>query len=168
VESKIVFPAHSKENGLIELINPKLLSAEFAFMMLNFLVWVSLISIIRPMPIWWDDLGVYMNFPKIMALSGNLLEGAGMYTWQLITGTWFLFSNIYGSTNLATQAFYVNQLWWILAIIAITCGLSLLFESKERKHLLTLPIILHLYFMLCQWIYFSKQKIWNLIQPFFE
>jgi hypothetical protein len=157
-ESKIIFPAHSKESGLIELINPRLLSAEFAFMMLSFLVWVSLISIIRPMPIGWDDLWVYMNFPKMMALSGNLLEWAGMYTWQLITGTGFLFSNIYGSTNLATQAFYVNQLGWILAIISIICGLSLLFESKERKYLLALPIIFALVFYAMPMNIFQQAK----------
>ncbi|MFZ2255245.1 MAG: hypothetical protein WAW59_05660 [Patescibacteria group bacterium] len=47
-----------------------------------------------------------------------------MYTWQLITGSGFLFSYT------ATQAFFVNQLGSILAIIAISFGLSVLLESK--------------------------------------
>jgi hypothetical protein len=65
-----------------------------------------------------------MNFPKIMAASGYYLEGAGMYTWQLITGTGFLFSYT------AAQAFYVNQLGGILAVIAIISTLSYAFEKK--------------------------------------
>lgn len=58
-----------------------------------------------------------------------------MYAWQLITGTGYLFSYI------AAQAFYINQLGGILAVITITCGLSLLFEEKNKKYLLSLPII---------------------------
>jgi hypothetical protein len=55
--------------------------------MVTFLINVSLINAIRPMPIGWDDLGAYMNFPKIMALTGEYILGAGMYPWQMITGT---------------------------------------------------------------------------------
>jgi hypothetical protein len=76
-----------------------------------------------------------MNFPKIMALTGESLKWAAMYSWQLITGTWYLFSYI------AAQAFYINQLWWILAVITITSWLSLIFEIKNRKYLLSLPLI---------------------------
>lgn len=97
---------------------------------------VAMISIIRPMPIGWDDLGVYMNYPKILALTGESLSWVGMYTWQLITGSGFLFSYT------ATQAFFVNQLGSILAIIAISFGLSVLLESKWKKSFISLPILL--------------------------
>ena len=63
-----------------------------------------MISIIRPMPIGWDDLGVYMNYPKMLALTNELLPGVGMYSLQLITGSGFLIG--YN----AAQAFFVNQL----------------------------------------------------------
>ena len=36
----------------------------------------------------------------------------------------------------------MNQLGGILAVIVLTCALSLLFEVKNRKYLLSLPIIL--------------------------
>lgn len=88
------------------------------------------------MPIGWDDLGAYMNFPKIMALTGEYILGAGMYPWQMITGTGYFFSYT------ASQAFYINQLGGILAVIALTCALSLIFEIKNRKFLISLPIIL--------------------------
>ena len=86
------------------MIRPRLLTVEFAFLIVSFLVSVALINVIRPMPIGWDDLGVYMNFPRIMAITGSALEGTGTYTWQLITGSGFLWNQI------AASAFYLNQL----------------------------------------------------------
>lgn len=86
------------------MIHPYLLSGEFLFLVVTFLMSVAFISIYRPMPIGWDDLGVYMNFPKIMALSGELLQGSGYTAWQIVTATGFLFGNN------ATQAFFVNQI----------------------------------------------------------
>jgi hypothetical protein len=127
---------HTSGKWLYALINPRLLSLEFAFLALTLMMSVSWISIIRPMPIGWDDLGVYMNQPKMLALTGEALQGAGMYTWQLITGSGFLFS--YN----AAQAFYVNQLGSILAVIAITLGLSVMFESKGKKSFISLPLLL--------------------------
>lgn len=117
------------------MLNPRLISAEIAFLVINFLIGVSLINALRPMPIGWDDLGVYMNFPKIMAMTGHYLLGTGMYAWQLITGTGFFFSYT------AAQAFYVNQLGGILAVIAITSALSVIFEDPKKKYLLSLPIM---------------------------
>ena len=71
---RILYAQHSSNSGILEAINPRLLTAEFGFFVISFLVSVSLINAIRPMPIGWDDLGVYMNFPRIMALTGNYLE----------------------------------------------------------------------------------------------
>lgn len=86
------------------MLNLRLLSIEFGMFFIFFLISVSLINALRPMPIGWDDLGVYMNFPKLMATAGEALKGAGMFSWQIITGTGFLFSYT------AAQAFYINQL----------------------------------------------------------
>ena len=58
-----------------------------------------------------------------------------MYSWQLITSTGFLF------WNNAAQAFYINQLGGILAVIAIISTLSYIFEQKGKKSLLSLPIL---------------------------
>jgi hypothetical protein len=72
---RIEFDQHDgSTDSMLSMINPRLLTAEFAFLIISFLVSVSLINAIRPMPIGWDDLGVYMNFPRIMALTGSALE----------------------------------------------------------------------------------------------
>lgn len=132
---KIILENHNPDGNFIEKLNMKLLSIEFGYFFLTFLLGVALISIIRPMPIGWDDLGVYMNYPKIMATSWELLKGAGMYSWQLITGTGFLFH-----FN-AAQAFYVNQLGGILAVIAIISTLSYAFTQSHKKSFLSLPVL---------------------------
>ena len=65
---------HDMTGNIVKKLNLKLISIEFGFFFLTFLLGVALINIIRPMPIGWDDLGVYMNFPKIMATSGHLIQ----------------------------------------------------------------------------------------------
>lgn len=95
------------------------------------------------MPIGWDDLGVYMNYPRIMAITGSILHGSGIFTWQLITGSGFLWNQI------AANAFYVNQLGWLLSIVIITSSLSIFLERKERKFIISLPLLLaSIYYMM--------------------
>ena len=126
---------HDIRKWMVEWIHLKLLSIEFWFFFITFLFGIALINVIRPMPIGWDDLGVYMNFPKIIALSGELLAGSWMYAWQLITSTGFLFGNN------AAQAFYINQLGGILAVGTIISSLSYMLESRSKKMILSLPIL---------------------------
>lgn len=141
---KVTFNQHNnRENSIISAINPQLLSAEFAFIIISFLISISLINAIRPMPIGWDDLGVYMNYPRIMAITGSVLHGSGLFTWQIITWSGFLWDNI------AANAFYVNQLGWILSVIVITSILSFLLEQKDKKYLVSLPLLLaSIYYMM--------------------
>jgi len=132
------YELNQTNKGIYEVIQPRLLSAEVAYFLLSFLISVSLINALRPMPIGWDDLGVYMNYPKIMSMTGEYLRGASMYSWQLITGTGFLFG------HKAAQAFYINQLWGILVSFCIAAWLSLIFQKRETitKQILSLPIML--------------------------
>jgi 4-amino-4-deoxy-L-arabinose transferase-like glycosyltransferase len=60
-----------------------------------------------------------------------------MYSWQLITGTGFLMSSSY----VAAQAFYVNQLGGILAVISIICAMSLILENPRRIYYISFPIL---------------------------
>jgi len=136
IDIRATYEFHTRERWLLGLISPRLLTAEFGFFILTLFVSVSMISIIRPMPIGWDDLGVYMNHPKILALTGELLPWAGMYVWQLITGTGFLFG--YN----AAQAFYINQIASILAVAAIGLWLSWILDKKWEKSILSLPLLL--------------------------
>lgn len=145
IKSKYIeYDQHESVSGsLIGFMNPRLVSTEIAFFIVSFLISVSLINAIRPMPIGWDDLGVYMNFPRIMAITGSILEWSGMYVWQMITGSGFLWNQI------AANAFYVNQLGWILSMIIITSILSIILERKDHKYLISLPLLLAgIYYMM--------------------
>lgn len=148
---------HEIKNNKIQIQNHpnsiEVITAEIGFIIFIFIASASLISIYRPMPIGWDDLGVYMNFPKIIATTGNLLEGAGFYAWQLITGTGFLINQN------ATQAFFINQIGGILSTIAIISFISLITENKNNnKKIICLPIVLGIVYYVMPMTIFQQAK----------
>lgn len=71
---KIELPNHKPNGTFFEQVNLPLISTEILFMILTFLISVNFINIVRPMPIGWDDLGVYMNMPQIMANNGTIAK----------------------------------------------------------------------------------------------
>jgi hypothetical protein len=105
-------PSHKGNGTFFEQINLHLLSTEFLFIVLTFLIGVNFINIVRPMPIGWDDLGVYMNYPNMIAAAGGLPAGFGFAGWQIFTGIGFLFES-------NTQAFFMNQVGGILMVVAL-------------------------------------------------
>ncbi|MDD2908120.1 MAG: hypothetical protein PHZ26_00010, partial [Candidatus Gracilibacteria bacterium] len=147
---KIEFDNHKLNSSAGDLVNFNLLSAEWSFLILSFLIGVNFINIVRPMPIGWDDLGVYMNFPQIMANSGTILKGAGLVAWQLLTGIGFMFHS-------APQAFFMNQIGGILSIIVLTVVFSDLLKSSTKKHL-SVPIILATMFYVMPMVIFEQAK----------
>jgi hypothetical protein len=130
---KIELPNHNWNWNFFEQINLYLLSTEFLFIFINFLIWVNFINIVRPMPIWWDDLWAYMNLPQIMANSWIIIEWIWFASWQVLTGIWYMFHS-------APQAFFLNQLWWILTIICLITTLSYLFKS-DKKPFINIPLL---------------------------
>lgn len=121
---KIEFPNHKPNGTFFEQVNLPLLSTEMLFMILTFLISVNFINVVRPMPIGWDDLGVYMNYPQIMANNGAILKGAGMVAWQTLTGIGFMFHS-------APQAFFMNQIGGILSVIVLIVAIGSLLKSKN-------------------------------------
>ncbi len=83
-----------------------LLIVSIIFIAQNFL------SILRPIPIGFDDLNVYMNNAKLMAEKGHLISGAMSYYAELFTGLGYLFKN-------PPLAFLLALFSGILSIIAI-------------------------------------------------
>ena len=71
---KIEFSNHRPNGTFFEQIALPLISTEILFMILTYLISVNFINIVRPMPIGWDDLGVYMNYPQIMANNGAIFK----------------------------------------------------------------------------------------------
>ena len=112
-------------NNLLEKINFYLLSSEFLFIVATLIISVNLISIVRPMPIGWDDLWVYMNYPRQMVNSWNVSFLGSMYAWQIFTWIWFM---IYEPI----QAFFFNNVWGILSFILIILVINDLLKSTKK------------------------------------
>lgn len=97
----------------------RLVIDEILFIAVTFLLSVNVLSVFRPFPIGWDDLGVYMNLPKLMSSAWEIMPLGHMHLWQVYTGIWFL-----GWSQ--TFAFFLNSFVglvfafvWYLAIKSI-------------------------------------------------
>jgi len=131
-------------------LNPKLLSTEFLFIVITFLISVNFISITRPMPIWWDDLWVYMNFPNIMAFSWNINELWWMISWQVFTWIWYLFGS-------PTQAFFLNSFAWVMAVIVVIVSLNSLLKIWKETFV-NIPFLLWALFLAMPMVIFQLAK----------
>ncbi|MDD3645890.1 MAG: hypothetical protein PHH06_00620 [Candidatus Gracilibacteria bacterium] len=151
LDYRITYTNHDlKSDSLIKNIALKLLSTEFLFIVATLIISINLISIVRPMPIGWDDLGVYMNYPRQMAYAGQIFGLGGMYAWQVFTGIGYMI----GEPN---QAFFLNNLGGILSFILIILVLSDLIKS-ERKTLINIPLLLATLFISLPMIIFQQAK----------
>jgi len=90
----------------------------------------NLLSIVRPMPLGWDDSNHYLYISKKIADTGSLLDGAGgMYNWELV-------NTISSYTGNAMLPLFTNFWGGILAMAAIYMFLKV-FMKKEMAVTLT-------------------------------
>ncbi len=149
--SRFSFENHDfSANDTISKIRPYLLSSEFLFLMITGIISVNLINVVRPFPIGWDDLGVYMNYPKLLSAAwGNLALGT-MYPWQLFTGIGFLFK----SQNFA---FFLNSFSAIVSFFTIYFGVKSLVPNT-KKYLVNLPMLMGAIFVSLPMVVFQVAK----------
>lgn len=151
---RIKFENHNFETkDLIKNIALKLISTEFLFILASILLSINLINIVRPMPIWWDDLWVYMNFPRQMAHSGMIDFLWWMYSWQIFTWIWYMISE-------PTQAFFLNSVWWFLSFIVIILIISDLLSNikSKTKTLINIPLLSSIIFISMPMVVFQQAK----------
>ena len=91
-----------------------------------------MILVYRPYPIGWDDLGAYMNFPKLLAQAGELIPLWQMQTWQLYTGI----GHVFGSQ---TGAFYLNTFSGFIAALVVFWALRGILGSASKY--VSLPLL---------------------------
>ncbi|MDD5103113.1 MAG: glycosyltransferase family 39 protein [Candidatus Peribacteraceae bacterium] len=83
-----------------------------SYLALNFL------TIVRPFPIGWDDLGSYLNRPRLMVSYGHFIFSMAPFQWEYLTSLGFAlfgFNSIFG----ATASMAVNWTAGVLAILAV-------------------------------------------------
>ena len=123
---------------------------EFLFFILTLLISTNLINIVRPFPIWWDDLGVYMNFANLMVQAESLLSLGSMYSWQVFTWIWYMAGS-------ATQAFFFNSIGGMMSIFVIYLFTKDLLKWKE-KTFLNIPLLLATFFASMPMVIFQLAK----------
>lgn len=83
-----------------------------SYLALNFL------NVVRPFPIGWDDLGKYVNQPRLLVSYGYFIPQLASFQWEYITSLGFLlfgYDSIFG----ATSAMMFNWTAGLLAVLTV-------------------------------------------------
>lgn len=126
-----------------------LYTSEFLFIILTALISINLILVFRPFPIWWDDLWVYMNIPRLIAAAWSQIGFWWINSWEIYTWIWFLFGS-------STQAFYLNTFSGILAASIIFLFTKSFF--KEKNEFINIPLLLTTIFISMPMVIFQLWK----------
>ncbi len=76
---------------------------------------LNFLNVVRPFPIGWDDLGRYLNMPRLLVSYGFFIPQLASYQWEYMTSLGFL---LFGYDNVfaATASMMIN---WSAGLIAI-------------------------------------------------
>ncbi len=84
---------------------------------------LNFLSVIRPFPIGWDDLGKYINQPRMLVSYGAMIPAMGSFLWEFLTSLGFLlfgFGDTFrGEVFGATFAMIINWGAGLLATLAV-------------------------------------------------
>jgi len=87
------------------------------WLLLSYLVF-NFLTVVRPFPIGWDDLGVYLNDPRLLVSYGKFIPRMGAFQWEYITSLGFLLFG-YNSWFGATTSMMINWMAGLFAVFAI-------------------------------------------------
>ncbi len=93
------------------------LSLILLWFLLSYLAF-NYINVIRPFPIGWDDLGSYLNRPRLLVSYGSFVNSMPSFQWEYLTSLGFLLFG-YESVFGATAALIINWFQGVLAILSI-------------------------------------------------
>lgn len=87
------------------------------WLLLSYLVF-NFLTVVRPFPIGWDDLGVYLNDPRLLVSYGSFIPRMFGFQWQYITSLGFLLFG-YDSWFGATTSMMMNWTAGLLSVFAV-------------------------------------------------
>lgn len=118
------------------------------WLLLSYLA-INFLTVIRPFPIGWDDLGSYLNRPRLMVSYGAFIHSMAPFQWEYLTSLGYLlfgYESIFG----ATTSMMVNWTAGVLAILVIVgCAQTFLGGNRGLLAALlyyTLPLVGHFSF----------------------
>ncbi len=88
-----------------------------SFLLLSYLA-LNFLQVVRPFPIGWDDLGSYLNRPRLLVSYGRFIAPMAPFDWSYLTALGFL---LFGYDNPvgATASMMVNWSAGLLAVLGI-------------------------------------------------
>jgi len=78
----------------------------------------NFLTVIRPFPIGWDDLGSYLNRPRLLVSYGHFIYSMAAFQWEYITSLGFLLFG-YENNFSSTIAMVINWAAGLLAVVSV-------------------------------------------------
>ncbi len=118
------------------------------WLLLSYLAF-NFLTVIRPFPIGWDDLGRYLNHPRQLVSYGHFIPQMATFQWEYLTSLGFLLLG-YETVQGATLSMIINWSAGMLAVLTVyTFGLVFLGPKRGILAALlyyTLPLVGHFSF----------------------
>lgn len=93
-------------------------AAVFIGWVLISLLALNYLNVVRPFPIGWDDLGRYLNMPRLLVSYGFFIPQLASYQWEYMTSLGFLLFG-YDSVFGATASMMINWMAGLLAVASV-------------------------------------------------
>lgn len=98
-------------------VRPWSMSIILAWLLVTFLAF-NFLNVVRPFPIGWDDLGRYLNQPRLLVSYGRFIPTLSTFSWEYLTSLgflWFGYDSIFG----ATLSMLINWSAGLLAAMSV-------------------------------------------------
>lgn len=79
---------------------------------------LNFLNVVRPFPIGWDDLGRYINVPRLLVSYGFFIPQLATFQWEYLTSLGFLLFG-YKSVFAATASMMINWSAGLIAVITV-------------------------------------------------
>ncbi len=87
------------------------------FLLITYLA-LNFLEVVRPFPIGWDDLGSYLNRPRLLVSYGHFIHSMSSFDWTYLTSIGFLLFG-YNAPFGSTASMMVNWSAGLLAVFAV-------------------------------------------------
>lgn len=98
-------------------VRPWSVNVIVAWLLVSFLAF-NFLNVVRPFPIGWDDLGRYLNQPRLLVSYGHFIPTLSTFSWEYVTSLgflWFGYDSIFG----ATLSMLINWSAGLLAVMTV-------------------------------------------------
>ena len=99
----------------------------FLYIVLFFFIAINCFDVMRPMPIGWDDMWVYLNMPQRIAEDWAILSGQWWQAYMLLSSIGFI---LWPDYVWDMVWMYFSWFWWLLAIFAVFVFAKRFFNEK--------------------------------------